>query len=470
MTVLAVLLGGAAIVGVFGVQESDPAASAASLTETTVDPAVWGKVFPAQYEGWQRTSERTGTKYGGGGSDALAADRLTQNPQLKTIYAGYAFGVDYRARRGHAYMLSDQRSSLRVKAPFRQTGACLQCHASNVVAYRQQGVADGAPGTLEEPLTGSNGYAQLFKGFEKIGKMSYGEATKRVEHPTACIDCHDPKTQKLRVTRPAFIQGIRAFATSQATAAQFTSIEKWRSGDRKAPYDPNTLASRDEMRSFVCGQCHAEYYCGSDATLFYPWNNGLKADDIESYYNAYKFPGGRSFSDWRHEESGAEVLKAQHPEFELWSQGIHSRMGVSCADCHMPTQETGEKQKISSHWVRSPLLTEMEACQNCHQATKEEILERVSEAQEPTHKLLTRTETAVADLIRAIAAARARGVEEMQLMEAREFQRAAQWRMDFILSENSMGFHASAEAGRLLGEAMDMASRGRMTLQNAQGR
>jgi formate-dependent nitrite reductase cytochrome c552 subunit len=35
------------------------------------------------------------------------------------------------------------------------------------------------------------------------------------------------------------------------------------------------------------------------------------------------------------------VLKAQHPEFEMWSQGVHARSGVSCADCHMPYVREG---------------------------------------------------------------------------------------------------------------------------------
>ena len=31
------------------------------------------------------------------------------------------------------------------------------------------------------------------------------------------------------------------------------------------------------------------------------------------------------FFDYKHKEAGAEILKAQHPEFEVWSQGIHAR-------------------------------------------------------------------------------------------------------------------------------------------------
>ncbi len=431
-----------------------------NLDETTIDPAQWGKNFPRQYDGYRRTAERTGTRYGGGGSDTLAPSRLEQDPRLKTIFAGYAFAVDFRARRGHAYMLTDQRLTKRVQLPFKQTGACLHCHSANIVAYRQAGLADGAPGTLDDPLVSPNGYAQLMKGFVKVGALPYEEATKLVEHPVACIDCHDPNTMQLRVTRPGFLLGIRELATSDAPVPHLPSIEKWRKGDRKEPYDPNTLASRQEMRSMVCGQCHVEYYCGPKVTLFYPWGKGLKVEDIEAYYDDYKFPDGHRFFDWKHAETGAEVLKAQHPEFEMWSQGIHARSGVACADCHMPYQREGAI-KISDHWVRSPLLNVANACQVCHRFPEDEIKARVAIIQDRNHELMSRAEDALVALIQAIAKS---GLSDEQLARAREFQRKAQWRVDFVNAENSMGFHAPQEAARILGEAIDYARQGQLEL------
>jgi nitrite reductase (cytochrome c-552) len=435
----------------------------ANITEQTVDPAEWGKNFPRQYDGYRRTAERTGTKYGGGGSDSLATDKLAQDPRLKTIFAGYAFSVDYRARRGHSYMLSDQHDTKRVQLPFHQTGACLQCHASNTVAYRKKGLENGAQGSLDDPLTSLKGYAQLMAGFEKISALPYEEATTLVNQPLACIDCHDPKSMQLRVTRPAFLNGIRALAESKAPTPQLSSIEKWRAGNRSQPYDPNEMASRQEMRSLLCAQCHVEYYCGPKATLFYPWNNGLKVEEIEAYYNSYKFKDGARFFDWKHATSGAETLKAQHPEFEMWSQGIHARSGVACADCHMPYQREGAV-KISDHFVRSPLLHVSNTCMVCHHVSEEEIKNRVDTIQERTHNLLGRAEDAVVDLINAIAAAKTAGASEDRLRASCELQRSAQWRVDFVSSENSMGFHASQESSRILGEAIDLARKGQIEL------
>lgn len=431
-----------------------------NLTENTTDPAEWGKNFPRQYDGYRRTSERTGTRYGGGGSEALATDKLTADPRLKTLFAGYAFSIDFRARRGHAFMLEDQRTTKRVtERP--QSGACLQCHSANTLAYRTAGLEKGAPGSLADPLVSPNGYAQLQKGFEQLCAATYADATKKVQHPVACIDCHDPESMQLRVTRPAFLTAIQRLAESSAPLPHLGTLEKWRTGDRRTPYDPNLLATRQEMRSFVCAQCHVEYYCGPKATLFYPWNNGLKVEQIESYYDNYKFKDGHRFYDWKHAVTGAEVLKAQHPEFEMWSQGIHARSGVACADCHMPYKREGAI-KISDHWVRSPMLNISNACQVCHHFPEEEIKARVLSIQDRHHELQLRAEDATVALIQALEAALKNGATDDQLKTARELQRKAQWRVDFVNAENSMGFHAPQEAARILGEAIDYARQGQI--------
>jgi nitrite reductase (cytochrome c-552) len=263
----------------------------------------------------------------------------------------------------------------------------------------------------------------------------------------------------LRVTRPGFINGIQAFAASDANAAPFPSIELWRKGDKAVPYNPNTDSTRQEMRSFVCGQCHVEYYCATKMPLEFPWSKGLKVEDQEAHWNAVTFKDGARFHDYVHAESGAEILKAQHPEFELWSQGIHARSGVSCADCHMPYIREGAT-KVSDHWVRSPLLNVNRACQTCHNVPEQELLDRVALIQDRNHELLQRAGTAIMGLLDAVKAAKEAGATMEQLKPALELQRKAQWRLDFIAAENSMGFHAPQEAARILGEAIDYARQG----------
>jgi nitrite reductase (cytochrome c-552) len=208
------------------------------------------------------------------------------------------------------------------------------------------------------------------------------------------------------------------------------------------------------MRSYVCGQCHVEYYFKGDGKLVtYPWHNGLLVEDIEKYYDDV------GHKDWVHAESGAPVLKAQHPEFELWNQGVHSRSGVACADCHMPYKREGA-MKVTDHHVRSPLLNVQNACLTCHHFPEAEMKARTERIQERTRSLLARSEDAIVELIDAIVAAGQRGASDEQLEAARAMQRKAQWRYDFVAAENSMGFHAPQESARILAESIDYARQG----------
>jgi len=196
--------------------------------------------------------------------------------------------------------------------------------------------------------------------------------------------------------------------------------------------------------------------------LTFPWGKGLRVEDSETFWNETKFSDGTRFMDYKHAETGAEILKAQHPEFELWSQGIHARSGVSCADCHMPYMRDGAT-KISDHWVRSPLLNINRACQTCHHFSEEEIKARVDVIQDRNQDLLQRAAQALMDQLDTIQQTQQIGATDEQLTETREFQRKAQWRLDFIAAENSMGFHAPQEAARVLAEAADYARQGEVT-------
>ena len=87
---------------------------------------------------------------------------------------------------------------------------------------------------------------------------------------------------------------------------------------------------------------------------------------------------------------------------------------------------------------------------------------RVDAIQARNHGLLQRGGTAIVALIDAIVKARSEGATREQLDAALRLQRRAQWRLDFIAAENSMGFHAPQEAARVLGEAIDFARQGQI--------
>ncbi len=412
----------------------DPFYRVVALTDSTTDPAEWAKNFPIQYDAYRRTVDQVRTRYGGSEamprtpSDAdprtvVAQSRLEEDPRLREFWAGYAFARDFREERGHAYMLDDQTYTER-QIVAKQPGTCLNCHASMYEAYMRTGGGD------------------IVQGFARVNAMPYAEARKLVEHPVACIDCHDPNSMQLRVTRPAFMEGMRVL----------------RAGEGVASYDVNRDASRQEMRTFVCGQCHVEYYFqGPEKRLVYPWAKGLTGDSILAYYEA------NGHRDWVHATSGAPTLKAQHPEFETYNQGIHARAGVACADCHMPYTRTGA-MKVSDHHVRSPMLNINRACQTCHRFSEEEMRARVERIQDRTFELRNLALDAVLALTRDIAVAARADSANTRLATARNFQRRAQFLTDFVEADNSMGFHAPQEAARLLGHAIDYARRGQVAL------
>jgi nitrite reductase (cytochrome c-552) len=406
------------------------------VTDETVDPAIWGQNFPLQYDSYRRTVDQVRTRYGGSEAIArtptaadprsvVARSKIEEDPRLKTMWAGYAFAIDFREERGHAYMLDDQTFTGRQSKP--QPGTCLNCHASMYAAYMKAGEGD------------------LIKGFEKLNPLPYAEARKWVQHPVACIDCHVPETMQLRVTRPGFIEGLRVYKAS---------VEGVRD------YDVNTMATRQEMRAYVCGQCHVEYYFrGAEKRLVYPWSKGLRAEQILAYYDEL------GFKDWVHAESQAPMLKAQHPEFEMWNQGIHARAGVACADCHMPYLRVGAT-KVSDHHVRSPLLNIANACQTCHRAEESELRARVLTIQDRTFRLRNLAMDAVVELIGDIRKARAAGRSDEQLKTALQAHRSAQFLVDFVEAENSTGFHAPQESARILGEAMNLARQGQVAVRD----
>ena len=438
LAVLATIVGVGLLMNIFERKQEarNPFYRVVELTDDTDDPAVWGKNFPLQYDDYKRTVDQVRTRFGGSEAEprtptkadprsVVSQSKIEEDPRLKAMWAGYAFAKDFREERGHAYMLDDQIFTERQQVA-KQPGTCLQCHASLYVPYRKAGNGD------------------LIKGFEKMNQMPYAEARKLVSHPVACIDCHDSSTMQLRVTRPGFIEGIRAFKATQGVQN----------------YDVNKQATRQEMRAYVCGQCHVEYYFkGPEKRLVYPWAKGLKVEEIQAYYDEAQF------KDWTHADTGAPVLKAQHPEFELWSQGIHARSGVTCADCHMPYKREGAL-KISDHHVRSPMLNINRACQTCHKWPEEELKARVETIQQRTFKLRNVAMDALMDLIGDLKTAKTAGKTDAELAKGQDFQRKAQFYLDFVEAENSTGFHAPQEAARILGESIDFSRKGQNALRD----
>jgi nitrite reductase (cytochrome c-552) len=364
-----------------------------------LDPAVWGKNFPREYSSFVKTKDDTiKTPYGG----SVPYDKLEAFPALRRIWAGYAFGVDYNEERGHYYALIDQKETQR-QVVAKQPGACANCH------------------TAEAPLL----IEQM--GWEQFNSTPYTEISGTLHTGSSCRDCHNPDTMELWISRQAF---------KNAMAARGIDLSQ---------------ATRQEMRTYVCAQCHVEYYFkGDQKVLTFPWSKGLKIEEMYAHYEEY------GFKDWTHKETGAPMLKTQHPEFEMYSSGLHARSGVACADCHMPYVREGAV-KVSDHWLRSPLTNINQACQTCHKQDEQALKDRIVIIQNNTAELLRKAEAVQVEAIDAINAAKAAGATDDQLKEALQFQRKAAFFWDFVAAENSTGFHSPQEAARVLANAIDAA-------------
>ncbi len=382
----------------------------AEVADDEIDPAVWGLNFPAHYDRFMMTENNYGmTPYGG----SEPYSKLEKYPAMVRLWAGYAFSIDHNEERGHFYSQIDQANTQRVQAPRNQPGACINCHAG------------------EAPLL----IAEM--GWAEFNRTPYNDLADSLHTASTCADCHDPQTMALRLTRPGLINALEQ-----------QDID-W------------TQATRQEMRTYVCAQCHVEYYfAGDDKLLTFPWEDGTNIDDIDGYYQRIEF------TDWTHAETNAPMIKIQHPEYELFTTGLHYSSGVSCADCHMPYIREGGV-KISDHWVRSPLTNVNASCQTCHNIPEEQLRARILNIQNNTAQLLRLSEDALLEAMDAIVVAQEAGVSDEALAEARTLHRRSQLRWDFISSENSTGFHSPQEAARVLAMSIDLAHRAQISAMGA---
>jgi nitrite reductase (cytochrome c-552) len=385
-----------------------------AIPEGEYDPAVWGRHYPLEYGSFQKNTEMTASPTDFGGS--VQFQHSLRQPEVLTNFKGMAFSKDYTEDRGHPYALTDLKESKRIT--LQSPGACMTCKSAHIIdIYKSSG--------------------------EAYAKKPLGELFVKMKHSITCANCHDPATMSLRITNPAFIEAMRKKGIDVA----------------KAP--------REEMRSYVCGQCHVEYYFEPETSrVVLPWDKGLHPEQIYAFYSGK--PGGFG-GDWVHPDSQTAMLKAQHPDFEIFSAGAHARAGISCADCHMPyMREQG--RKYSSHWVTSPMKHIDASCRRCHPEEAKWILNRVKATQKSVWELQHTAGTTVAKAHEAVArAASLNETNKVELDKAKEYLRKAQWYWDFVAAENSMGFHNPALCLNILGQSIDLAHKARESAGKAAG-
>ena len=364
---------------------------------------VWGENFPREFETYRSTTDTSfASKYAG----STKRDLLEEDPLNVVLWAGYAFSREYNQARGHYYAINDIRNILRTGTP--QPATCWTCKSTDVPR-------------LMNRMTPAKFY-----------KDSWDSLGHEVVNNIGCQDCHDPKTMNLRITRPAL---------AEAWARQGKDI--------------NT-ATRQEMRSLVCAQCHVEYYFKgkTEKYLTFPWDKGFSADQMEEYYEEV------GHIDFVHKLSKTPILKAQHPDYELYRTGIHAERGVSCADCHMPYKNEGGV-KFTNHKIASPLENIAGSCQVCHRESEQTLIKNVNDRQDKIMEIKLLAEKAlVAAHIEAAAAYKA-GADSSELVPALKLIRSAQWRWDWVSAANAVGLHSPLEAARVLGTSIQRAEEAR---------
>jgi nitrite reductase (cytochrome c-552) len=359
----------------------------------------WGINFPNQWSTFQMTATNNNRTVFGG---SVPFSKLEDDPRLVVLFAGMAFSKEYNEDRGHMHSLQDVREIDRVDET--TPGTCYSCKsANNPSLWDKMGPTD-------------------------FYKTKFYELGEQIEQPIGCANCHEAGTMKLIVTNPALEEALKEQG------------KDWRT------------FTRQEMRTVVCANCHVEYYfAGEGKYLTFPWDKGTNIDQIIAYYNEI------GFKDWTYPETETPMLKAQHPEYELYTQNsTHYNAGVACADCHMPYTRDGAA-KFSTHNVQSPLLNAQAACGQCHTDVAF-ATGRVAIIQQQVRETMDAAQDALIDAIDAMKiAAASPNVNAELLNEARQLHRDAQMYWDFIAAENSMGFHNPSEALRALSKAIDLA-------------
>lgn len=357
---------------------------------------VWGQNYPREFETYKNTLDTTfASKHGG----SATVDMLARYPNLVVLWAGYAFSRDYNQGRGHYLAVNDIRKTLRTDVP--QPSTCWTCKSTDVPR-----------------MMNKIGVANFYK-------TPWKDMGSEIVNPIGCQDCHDPKTMNLHITRPALVEAFQR---------QGKDI---------------TQSTHQEMRSLVCAQCHVEYYFkGKDEKyLTFPWDKGFSVDDAEKYYDEYEF------TDWVHAISKTPMLKAQHPDYELFRMGIHNERGVSCADCHMPYKSEGNV-KFTNHKIQSPLANISGSCLVCHREKESDLMKNVYDRQD---KILELSAISTNNLVKAHIYAKAcwdNGASEEQMKPILKFIRHSQWRWDFVAASHGGSFHAPLECARILGTSI----------------
>jgi len=407
----------------------------------------WGVNYPREYDTWKKTRE---TDFRSKHLGNAPEDVLDSRPDMVVLWAGYAFSRDYSAPRGHWYTQYDMRRSLRTGAPGvgenkdLQPGTCWTCKSPDVPRMMQE------------------------IGLLKYYSAKWSEMGPEIVNPLGCADCHEPKTMDLSLSRPALVEAFRRMPEKPPMNASIPNVTDFLT---RIGNDVVKNATPNDKRSLVCAQCHVEYYFGEgdNKYLTFPWDKGLTVEDMEKYYDQPIFgaDGNKPYFDYKHALSKAPILKAQHPDWEVFMLGTHGKRGVTCADCHLPYRSEGGI-KFTDHQIMSPLKNVSRTCQNCHRDSENNLKAYVYDNQDRILEIRDRVEPELAKahfMTKALLDSGNVTEDSPEIKAIQQLLRAAQWRWDFGVAGHGAPFHAPVETARILAHALDKTMLAQIELQ-----
>ena len=372
------------------------------ITYKTVDaPAATSKDGTISAKDWSAVYPEITMTWADNSKNDYSVDYLEEDPYLVNIYEGYGFAKDYGSARGHEYCLTDVGKTQRPHA----LANCLTCKTPNFAKMVQD--------------QGVSAYTVPFE-----------EAYVQMEESTSCYTCH----------------GNDAGNEGQLTVTH-TYVTK-ALGDNVSTIDAATLS---------CGQCHIEYYFtpeNKETMMPYSSLEEMTPEAILAYYDKM------GFSDWTQESTGANLLKAQHPELETFTSGPHASL-LNCADCHMAMEQSEDGTVYHSHELVSPLenKTILSTCAKCHGDT--DMVTFVHNLQDRVTAREKEVGNKLSDFNDALTEAVQEGkMSEAELDAVRKLYREAQWFFDFDYVENSEGAHNSSLAYHCLDTAEEKITEG----------
>ncbi|HDL2220924.1 TPA: ammonia-forming cytochrome c nitrite reductase, partial [Mannheimia haemolytica] len=256
-----------------------------------------------------------------------------------------------------------------------------------------------------------------------------------------CADCHDTTSEE-------FKQGKPALRVARPHVLRALNTVGWKFED----------LDKHGKRPAVCANCHVEYYFKNKTDVTFPWDKGVDVDSIEKYYDEI------NFTDWTHALSKAPMLKTQHPDFEVWSQGTHGKNGVTCIDCHMPKVKDKDGKVYTDHKIGNPFDQFEATCKTCHEQSKETLEKRVKEYKHEVKEAMIRLEDQLVKAHFEAKAAWEAGATQEEMKEILMAIRHAQWRWDYSAAGHGNHFHAPDVMLRTIATGIDRAADARAKL------